>query len=131
MPVLRRILARIERETPDGRPLYALPLSTDEQAELQKLLRFRVVSREVLDSTAARFVLWAAERIRSSFDGGQLTWRFIFRGLELPEDRDFAIQLVVRGLQWWGRKVRISEGGVHLYLYTLMAEGGLPQSLLI
>ena len=131
MPVLRRILAKTEIETPDGRPLYAVPLSADDHAELTKFLRFRLATREALDSTAARFVLWAAERIRSSFDGGQLTWRFIFRGLELPEDRDFAIQLVIRGLRWWRRQVRVTEGGVHLYLYTLMAEGGLPQSLLV
>jgi hypothetical protein len=129
--MLRQILAKIGRETPDGRPLYALPLSPNEYAELEKLLRFRIAAKEVLDSTAARFVLWAAERIRSSFDGGQLTWRFVFQGLNEPEDRDFAVQLVVLGLRWWGRKVWVTDGGVHLYLYMLMAEGGLPQSLLV
>jgi hypothetical protein len=131
MPVLRRILAKIGLEIPDGRPLYAVPVSPEEHAELEKLLSFRVAAKEILDSTGARFVLWAAERIRSSFEGGQLTWRFIFQGLNEPEDREFAVQLVVRGLRWWGREVRITDGGIHLYLYTLMAEGGLPQSLLV
>jgi hypothetical protein len=90
-----------------------------------------VASKNVIDSTAARFVLWAAEHIRARFDGGQLTWKFIFQGLGLPEDRNFAVQLVERGLRWWGRNVRVSEAGIHLYLYTLMAEGGLPQALLV
>jgi hypothetical protein len=78
MPVLQRILGEIGIERPDGRPLYGLPMSEEQHAELGKLLCFRVASKQVIDSTAARFVLWAAEHIRARFDGGQLTWKFIF-----------------------------------------------------
>jgi hypothetical protein len=131
MPVLQRILAEIGIERPDGRPLYALRISEERHAELGKLLRFRVGSGQIIDSTAARFVLWAAEYIRAHFAGGQLAWEFVFQGLGLREDRNFAVALVERGLRWWGRKVRVSEAGVHLYLYSLMAQGGLPQALLV
>lgn len=131
MPLLKRILSEIGIEAPDGRPLHALPISAEEHAEIGQLLRFRMASGQVIESTAARFVLWAAEHIRARFDGGQLTWEFVFQGLGLRADRNFAVQLVERGLRWWGRKVRISEAGLHLYLYTLMAEGGLPQALLV
>jgi hypothetical protein len=76
------------------------------------------------------FVLWAAEYIRSSFPGGQLTWAFVFQGLGLPEDRDLGVRLVVDGLRWWRRRVRLAEGGQRMFLYSLMAEGGLPEALL-
>lgn len=131
MPVLRRILSEIGIEHPDGRPLYALPMTAERHDELRKLLRFRIASRQDFGSTAAGFVLWAAEHIRSQFEGGQLTWDFVFRGLDLREDHSLGRELVERGLTWWRRKVRISEAGIHLYLYTLMAEGGLPQALLM
>jgi hypothetical protein len=128
MPVLQRILAEIGIERPDGRPLYALRISEERHAELGKLLRFRVGSGQIIDSTAARFVLWAAEYIRAHFAGGQLAWEFVFQGLGLREDRNFAVALVERGLRWWGRKVRVSEAGVHLYLYSLMAQRGAAPS---
>lgn len=131
MPVLKRILTEAGIERPDGRPLYALPMTTEGHDELGKMLRFRMATGQVLDSTAARFVLWAAEYVRSRFEGGQLTWDFVFRGLGLHGDHGLGRELVDRGLRWWGRPVRISEAGVHLYLYTLMAEGGLPQALLV
>ena len=79
----------------------------------------------------AAFVLWAAEHIRSKFPGGQLTWAFVFDGLGLREDRDQAVPLVEEGLRWWRREVRISEAGRRMFLYSLMAEGGLPQALLV
>jgi hypothetical protein len=34
------------------------------------------------------------------------------------------------GLAWWGRRVRVSEGGARQCLYSLMAEGGLPDAYL-
>ena len=55
---------------------------------------------------AAVFVFWAAEHIRSTFPGGQLTWRFIFQALGRPEDRKFGVDMVERGLAQWKRSVR-------------------------
>ena len=60
----------------------------------------------------------------------QLTWAFIFQGLGLAEDRARGIELVQTGLAWWRRYVRLSEAGQRMFLYSLMAEGGLPQALL-
>jgi hypothetical protein len=79
---------------------------------------------------AATFVIWAAEYVRSAFPGGQLTWAFIFQGLGLAEDRARGIELVQTGLAWWRRYVRHSEAGQRMFLYSLMAEGGLPQALM-
>lgn len=131
MVVLKQILSEIGLEEPDRRPLYALPLSNERQTRLQADLRRRLCFHVCSKDTAARFVLWAAEHIRTHFGGGQLTWKFVFDGLDQPEDRDLAVQFVKDGLRWWGRDVRVSEKGLHLYLYTLMAEGGLPQALLV
>ncbi|MBP2238682.1 hypothetical protein J2Z31_005223 [Sinorhizobium kostiense] len=131
MPVIKRILAEIGRDTADGRPLYAVPLTEERHAELGQMLHVRLATGEILDSTAARFVLWAAEHIRARFKGGPLTWEFVFRGLGRPGDHSLGKELVERGLRWWKRPVRISEAGIHLYLHTLMAEGGLPQALLV
>lgn len=132
MPALRQILSELGLDRPDGRPIYALPISPEQHAEIRKQVRLRVLTEELIDGTAARFVLWAAEHIRAHFRGGQLSWEFLFKELELREKkRTFTVQLVERGLRYWGRKVRKSEAGHHLYLYTLMAEGGLPQALLV
>jgi hypothetical protein len=137
MPVLRRILqeARIKDDKPDGRPLYALPMTPKDHSDLGDLLRTRLRNGVFLERTGAYFVLWAAEYIRSRFEGGPLKWEFVFEGLKLAElaelkYRDDMTELVRLGLNWWGRKVRVSEAGINMYLYTLMAEGGLPQALL-
>ena len=131
MSLFQQILSATGIQRPDGRPLYALPISPEIHSEIGQKLRARLASGHVTDSTAAGFVLWAAEHIRARFKGGQLTWEFVFQGLGLREDRDAAVQLVKDGLHWWNRKVRESEAGHRLYLYTLMAEGGLPQALLV
>jgi hypothetical protein len=107
MPVLRRILneAGLGEGKPDGRPLYALPVTEEAHAELGGLLRTRLTTGVVLERTGAYFVLWAAEYIRSRFEGGPLTWEFVFQGLKLaqlagPEHRDDVTKLVRLGLKW-------------------------------
>lgn len=130
MATLPQIFFDLGLEKPDGRPLHALPLTPELHANLAQILRFRVASGQPIESTAAIFVLWASEYIRARFGGGQLTWEFIFQGLNLSEDQTLARNLVERGLRFWGRQVRESEQGIHMYLYTLMAEGGLPETLL-
>jgi hypothetical protein len=139
MPVLRRILkdAGLGENEPDGRPLYALPMTEKDLCDLGDLLRTRLKNRVFTEKTGANFVLWAAEYIRSRFEGGRLRWEFVFQGLQVADladikHREDVTELVRVGLGWWGgRKVRESEAGVNRYLYTLMAEGGLPQSLLM
>jgi len=131
MPVLKKILAGINLQQTDGRPLYAVPLTEETHTELRLLVKKYLNENKIFDRTAGCFVLWAAEYIRAYFQGGPLTWKFIFDGLGCPENQKLGIELVKRGLRWWRREVRTSEAGSHLYLYSLMAEGGLPQALLL
>lgn len=131
MESLSQILAATELENPDGRPLYALPLDETLHRALERDLFFQLRRQRPSNSTAPAFVLWAAERIRKHFPGGQLTWDFIFEGLRLETNRAQAVDLVQRGLRWWQRDIRRGAAGQHRYLYSLMAEGGLPEALLM
>jgi len=130
MQSLHSILSDSFLPSPDGRPLYAYSCSPERLADLERALRLRVGTGQTTESTAAAFVFWASEYIRARFAGGRLTWALVFGGLGLAENRDFGLRLVDRGLGWWGRKVRVSQGGIRMSLYTLMAEGGLPQVVL-
>ncbi|WP_040475735.1 STY4851/ECs_5259 family protein [Paramagnetospirillum caucaseum] len=129
MQVVQEILGRSGLEAPDGRPLHIYGCTEDERVRLSRDLRLRIASGQVHRSTASGFVLWAAEHIRSLHPGGQLTWAFVFEGLRLTENQAVAVKLVDLGIPWWRRKVRLSEARHHLYLYSLMAEGGLPDAL--
>jgi hypothetical protein len=121
----------IESFQRDGRPLCTVPITSDGQAKLGTWLKSQIQKAEVTKRTAIYFVLWAAEHIRSNFRGGPLTWNFVFSGLGLPENQKNGQILVSNGLSWWKRSVRVTEANVHLYLYSLMAEGGLPEALLV
>lgn len=116
---------------PDGRPLHRYRL-TDEPhlTRLASALRSALLKEQVLDPAGAGFVLWAAETIRAHYPGGGLTWAFLFARLDLAEDQQLGRRLVHRGLSWWQRPVYRSEAGVRLFLYSLMAEGGLPEAVL-
>lgn len=131
MSLLSHILEDLSISQPDGRPLYALPLTPARQVELTRILRQHLIRYPTQSRTAALFVLWASDHIRSHFKGGTLKWEFVFEGLGLSETQDLGREMVEKGLRWWGREVRRSEGQTRLYLYSLMAEGGLPQSLLV
>lgn len=93
-------------------------------------LRSCDASGRVSGLVAARFVFWAAEHIRANFSGGSLTWDFIFGAINWPEDQGFGRKLTARGLEWWGREIRVSDAGTRMFLYSLMAEGGIPEALL-
>jgi len=128
--LLQCIVSNAGLATPDGRPLHQYSASPPHITELERVLRVRLAPGIGHVPMAAAFVFWAAEHVRERFPGGQLTWAFIFGGLGLPEDRNLGVQLVTDGLPWWRRRVRISDAGHRMFLYTLMAEGGLPQTLL-
>lgn len=129
--LLKQILTRNNIPQPDGRPLFAYEPTADEMARLAKLLRFRVESGQRLVSTGQAFVLWASERIRTEFPGGKLSWDFVFGGLALPPlDLASTYWLVEKGLRSWGRSVRRFDQGSRAFLYTLLAEGGLPNAAL-
>jgi hypothetical protein len=130
MRFIEEILKENGLSEPDFRPLHAYACTPDMLQHMQQFLAQRLASGTVVSSTANAFVFWASDRIRTAFDGGHLTWDFVFRGLGLPPDRKLGIDLTRRGLRMWRRRVRCSEAGQTLYLYTLMSEGGLPDTLL-
>lgn len=116
---------------PDGRPLYRYPLSPETFSELELELQSQVASSKEIRFSAPGFVLWAAEHIRSRFTGGALSWAFVLDSLGLPsEDQQFARDLAEQGLRWWNRQIKRSDAGIRMFLYSLMAEGGIPEALL-
>ena len=131
MKLLSRIISDTELARPDGRPLYRYRLSPETFAALEEALRLEVVSGRTTDLSAPAFVLWAAEHIRARFSGGALSWEFVLDALGLPyDDQVLGRELASRGLSWWGREVRQSDSGIRLFLYSLLAEGGIPEELL-
>lgn len=131
MDVLNPILARAGLGRPDGRRLHGYEPTPDEIAALARLLRLRIETGLRAPSTAQGFVLWAAERIRTRYRGGQLTWEFVYAGLgRRPPDHALTRWLVEEGLAAWGRRVRHYLGGHRAFLYSLLAEGGLPDAAL-
>ena len=131
MNILTRIISANELTRPDGRPLYRYRLSVDTFAELEELLRLHVVSGSSIELAAPQFVLWATEHIRSRFAGGPLKWAFVLGPLGLPsDDQALGRWLAERGLQWWDREIKQSNAGHSMFLYSLLAEGGIPEALL-
>ena len=128
---LAKILEEAGVERPDSRPLYRYPLNDRTFAELQASLEGTFVARGRFGGVAPAFVIWAAEHIRARYQGGGLTWAFVLEPFRFwSRDDELGRQLVRRGLAWWRRKVRRSDSGVRMFLYSLMAEGGIPMALL-
>ena len=95
------------------------------------MLATRLRTGQRLAGTAQGFVLWAAEHIRRAYAGGQLTWEFVFGGLNIaPPQYPFIHWLADTGLNRWQRQVRRGEAGHREFLYSLLAEGGLPDAAL-
>lgn len=130
MNVIDEILEVNGLSEPDGRPLHAYACPPDMLQRMQQFLALRLEAGMVASSTTTAFVFWASERIRTAFDGGHLTWEFVFRGLGRSPDRTLGTKLTQCGLRAWRREIRRSDAGQTLFLYTLMAEGGLPDTLL-
>ncbi len=127
MQILSEILLQRGLQEPDGRALHGYEITPDQHRRLGKMLRTRIaVGHFAAGSSAQGFVLWASERIRSGFAGGQLTWDFVFDGLGLAYDREAAVRLTEAGLRAWHRPLRQTEAGHREFLFSLLAEGGLP-----
>ena len=131
MNILSRIVSETELKRPDGRPLYRYPLPPETFSELEEALRLQVASGRGIELSAPGFVLWAAEHIRSRFTGGSLSWAFVLDPLGLPsDDQDPVREIAKRGLSWWDREIKRSNAGIRMFLYSLVAEGGIPEALL-
>ena len=125
------LLDRIGLQPTEGQPLYQYAISPDAFAELERALASHIAVGGRPDVAAPPFVFWAAEHVRARFQGGPLTWAFVLEPLGLPpEDQTAGRRLTESGLRWWGRSVRQTRAGINLYLYSLMAEGGIPEALL-
>ena len=130
MDTLSNLTSQCEFGAPDGRPLHAYDCSPSSFSELEESLRSRVTAYHPDQRIAAGFVFWASEHIRANFDGGPLTWEFVFSAIGWPEDQAIGRDLTAQGLKWWRRSTRVSEAGIRMFLYSLMAEGGIPEALL-
>lgn len=116
---------------PDRRPLHAYEIEPDEHARLGSQLVRLIQSGQRLPGTAQAFVLWASERIRTQYPGGHLTWEFVFKGLEIsPPKHDLIAELTESGLSRWKRPVRQDDAGRQHFLFSLLAEGGVPDQAL-
>ena len=113
-----------------SRPIYEYDYDPKDVGQLASELGRRLQRGIQDDFTAEAFVLWAVERIHSDYQQGALTWKFVFDGLGLAEDGNLARDLALRGLARFKRKVRRSDNGRTLYLFTLLAEGGVPEAML-
>ncbi|OOY26473.1 hypothetical protein BMI90_17665 [Thioclava sp. L04-15] len=80
-------------------------------------------------TTAALFVLWAAERYRKDYDGGGLSWEFLTDPLGITLDQQQLREITGVGMARMGRSVRRLDSGVQ-YLRAIAAEGGIPVRLL-
>lgn len=125
-----QIIASAGLKAPDGRPLHRYAVSVEQMDALRAMLRARFLAGNHA-SAAASFVLWAAEHFRARFpDGSYRRWDFVFAGLGVRGNDIQGRSLVEAGLRWWKRPLRRSDAGQQMYVYSLLAEGGIPQSLL-
>ena len=130
MSVEADLLERERLAAPDGRPLFAWNCDAEQLQLLAGSCRRLTPSLPFTELTAARFVLWASEEIRTQHRPGQLTWDWLFGRLGRSAAPQLGRDLTERGLAWWGRRVRVSENGARQFLYSLMAEGGMPDAYL-
>lgn len=112
-----------------GQPLHGYRLSSESFDLLSRHVASSAQYRR-LSNSAAPFVLWAAERFRRSYDGGQYNWAFLTKSLVSEIDYQDLLLITRRGLTWFGRKMAKGDRGEQYYLKTLAAEGGLPESLM-
>src|ERR1700735_4772338 len=84
MSIEAALLARECLSSPDGRPLFAWNCDEDQRQRLAADFSRLMPTSPVPALTAARFVLWAAEEIRTHHRPGQLTWDWLFGRLGRP-----------------------------------------------
>lgn len=127
MQILHEILSRNGLAEPDARALHGYEITPDEHRRLEMLVQQRIRSGGLAAGAAQAFVLWAAEHIRTRFAGGILSWEFVFGGLGAAQPAYENLQrLVSAGLGAWKRPLRKGNAGHREFLYSLLAEGGLP-----
>ena len=131
MNTLSKIITSIALSEPDGRPLYQYPVTPEDFSNLENEIKSQIGLGAGIELWAPMFVFWAAEHIRSRFPGGGVNWNFVLNPLGLKaDDQSTRGELTERGLGWWNRNIQLSNTGRRMFLYSLVAEGGLPESFL-
>lgn len=128
--LLNRILAEAGLSAPDGRLLHAYGLSDAHFAAIPLVLGRLDPRAKRGRAVAALYVLWASEHIRRRYDGSGLSWEFINTDVPQVFDGTTIAGFVRSGLDVWQRPLRRGQGGNRLFMYTLLAEGGIPLAVL-
>jgi hypothetical protein len=128
--LLHRILAEAGLAAPDGRLLHAYGLSDPHFAAIPGVLGGLGPRAKRGRAIAALYVLWASEHIRRRYDGSGLSWEFINNDVPQVFDGTTIAGFVRSGLEVWLRPLRRGLGGNRLFMYTLLAEGGIPLAVL-
>lgn len=123
--IVKKILNgnRMSVENPDARPLYEYKISDEIFQEIKNLLSKQWEENE---ETYALFVIYAAEMIRKEHTDGHLNWNDLFNPIGKNElnNHNQRSNIVINGLNFWGRSVFISENGAE-YIETLRLESGI------
>lgn len=111
-----------------GQPLYTYKTSRNEYEQLRTLL----IQAPLTDTTAACFVLYAAEWWRRNYGSGHWEWAPIFEEIQRSDwiSHSKRNQLMNSGCPYWQRPVFQHENGNNSLLGTLFFESGIPVGLL-
>jgi hypothetical protein len=127
---LSQVLSDARTLRPDGRLLHAYNITDALYSEMHEALLRQPRSQMRGADTAGLYVLWAAERIRRHYDGSGLSWDFINAPLQHIFDGQRIEAFIRRGLDYWIRPLRYGRSGNRLFMYSLLAEGGIPVAVL-
>lgn len=130
LKAISQILAASGITRADGRPLHAYDLSDDLLSEIHEILLRCPRQQMRVPQIAGIYVIWAAERIRRNYDGTGLSWDFINAPLPHIFNGQRIENFIRRGLDFWARPIRYGRSGNRLFMYTLLAEGGIPTAVL-
>lgn len=119
---------------PDGRPLHAYRLTTEEFESIGIQLSRSLVetsgSVSWVDGADRGLVLYASEWWRRNYDGGHWRWEDMFSSLGWPDLVPAHRQeLVAKGIRYWKRMIHQNSAGNNSYLMSLVTEGGFPVKL--
>jgi hypothetical protein len=111
----------------DGRPLYRYRLSEQAFQRLQADLRTRSTALRIAPDKilSARFVLWAAEWFRRSYDGTGQRWEAVGQPLGIHANWSEWRKLTDIGLRHW-RIPELRINGTHHRLAAIARQGGFP-----
>jgi hypothetical protein len=130
LETLSQALSNAGTLRPDGRLLHAYDVTDALYSEIHEALLRQPRNQMRAADTAGLYVLWAAERIRRHYDGSGLSWDFINAPLPHIFDGQRIESFIRRGLDYWIRPLRYGRSGNRLFMYSLLAEGGIPLAVL-